>query len=149
MKRLLLMLITLLATTAQAEVTHIIPDEQLLNSGITIIDIRTEDEWKQTGLVKGAIPITFFDERGGYNAREFLNSLQQHIEPGQPVALICRTGNRTRVVSQFLSEQGYQVTNLQGGITKLMREGYQPVSYNQRLKELSATGSCTPSPKGC
>lgn len=149
MKRLLALLITLLVTTAQAEVTHIIPDEQLLNSGITIIDIRTEGEWKQTGLVKDTIPITFFDERGDYNAEEFLNSLQQHIKPGQPVALICRTGNRTRAVSQFLSEQGYQVTNLQGGIAKLMREGYQPVSYNQRLTELSATGSCNPSPKGC
>jgi rhodanese-related sulfurtransferase len=149
MKTLLALLITLLATTAQAQVTHLVPDEQLLNSGITIIDIRTEGEWKQTGLVKGAIPITFFDERGAYNAQEFLNSLQQHTDPGQPIAVICRTGNRTRAVSQFLSEQGYQVTNLQGGIAKLIREGYQPVSYNQRLTELSATGSCTPSPKGC
>ncbi len=35
-------------------------DQQLLDTKIKIIDIRTPSEWKETGLVKGSIPIIVF-----------------------------------------------------------------------------------------
>jgi len=150
MRRLLTgVLFSLAAVTAQAEVTHIQPDEELLNSDITIIDIRTEGEWQQTGLVAGAIPITFFDEQGQYDARAFLSSLEEHVNSDEPFAIICRTGNRTRAISGFLSDQGYQVVNLQGGIHALMAEGYQPVAFQQRVAELEEAGQCTLDSKGC
>jgi rhodanese-related sulfurtransferase len=148
---LLLSLLALpaLVLPALAEVTHRPASAELINSGIPVIDIRTEQEWRQTGVVAGAIPITFFDARGRYDAQAFLQQLEQQVDKDQPIALICRTGNRTRAVSQFLSEQGYQVINMEGGIMKMLREGYQPVSYNQRVAELNATDSCTPGPMGC
>lgn len=128
-------LLSLMAVSALAEVTHTYPDEELLKSGMTIIDIRTQGEWEETGLVAGAIPITFFDEQGQYDARAFLSSLEEHVSRDEPFAIICRTGNRTRAISDFLSDQGYQVVNLQGGIHGLMAEGYQPVDFQEQAAE--------------
>jgi rhodanese-related sulfurtransferase len=45
-------------------------------------------------------------------------------KPDQPVIVICRSGNRTRAASQFLSQQaGYQkVYNVKGGIRSWVSE---------------------------
>ncbi|MBE0496070.1 MAG: rhodanese-like domain-containing protein [Campylobacterales bacterium] len=96
---------------------------------MTIIDIRTEPEWRETGLVSGAIPLTFFDEKGRYDTKVFLAKLEKYVTKETPFALICRTGNRTSAVSEFLGELGYAVINLQGGMVELVKQGYQPVPY--------------------
>lgn len=112
-----------------ADLRHIDVDKEIVSSGIKIIDIRTEPEWKETGLVENAIPITFFDEQGRYDAQAFVNELNKHVKKDREFALICRTGNRTVAVSEFLSKQGYKVINLKGGIKRLMSQGYIPEPY--------------------
>ena len=107
-------------------------DQKLVNSKIKIIDIRTPGEWIHTGIVKGSIPIMFFDERGNYNLEEFLDELNKHIKPGERFALICDTGSRTKVVGVPLGqEMGYNVIDLKGGIQyaivkKIPIEVYKP-----------------------
>lgn len=92
-------------------------DQKLIDSKIKIIDIRTPSEWKTTGLLKGSIPITFFDEQGNYNAEAFLGQLNKVVKKGERFALICNSGNRTQVVGNFLGKQlGYNIIDLQGGI---------------------------------
>jgi len=107
-------------------------DQKLLDSKIKIIDIRTPGEWVHTGLVKGSIPIMFFDERGNYNLDVFLDELHKNIKPGERFALICNTGSRTKIVGVPLGqEMGYNVIDLKGGIQyaiakKIPLEPYQP-----------------------
>lgn len=102
---------------------------QIIESGIKIIDIRTAPEWTETGIVKGSIPITFFDERGNYDAQKFLNILSGYVNKNEEFALICRTGNRTTAVSDFLGKMGYNVVNLKGGVKSLVRQGYKLAQY--------------------
>ena len=104
---------------------------ELVQSGIKIIDIRTEPEWVQTGIVKDSIPITFFDSRGNYDAEKFLNDIGKYVKKGEEFALICRTGSRTTVVSDFLGRQGYNVINLKGGVISLGRQGFKLVPYTK------------------
>ena len=116
MKRLLVILL-LLTVSLFAEVKNQYVDQKLLDSGIQIVDIRTPGEWKQTGLLKGSIPIMFFDERGNYNIPLFMDTLSRKVDTKKEFALICRTGSRTIPVSDFLSKKyGYHIINLQGGI---------------------------------
>ena len=111
----------------QVDVT---PD--FFKKGITVIDIRTPGEWRQTGIVKGAKTIMFFDERGGYDIPAFLRELNKYVKKDEPFALICHTGSRTATVSDFLSKElGYKVINLRGGMECLVRQGYQPVPYKK------------------
>ena len=108
------------------------PSEQTLNSKIPIIDIRTPPEWHETGLIKGAIPIMFFDERGRYDVQIFLKELNKKVDTTKPFALICRTASRTKVVSEFLSSQlNYNVTNLLGGMVYVKAKGLPTEVYKK------------------
>lgn len=92
-------------------------DQKLINSKIKVIDIRTVGEWKTTGLLKGSIPIMFFDEQGNYNMEAFLAELNKKVKKNERFALICNSGNRSHTLGTYLGNQlGYNVINLQGGI---------------------------------
>ena len=104
---------------------------EIVQSGIKIIDIRTGPEWEQTGIVEDSIPITFFDARGNYDAQKFLDTLSGYVKKGEEFALICRTGNRTTAVSDFLGKQGYDVINLKGGVKSLGQQGFKLIPYTK------------------
>ncbi|WP_458699516.1 rhodanese-like domain-containing protein [Sulfurospirillum sp. 1307] len=128
MKKVILALI-LISSFLLAGVKTLNASPEIVNSGIKIIDIRTKPEWLQTGIVKGAIPITFFDERGNYDVPKFLKLLNKYVDKNEEFALICRTGNRTTAVSDFLGKMGYKVINLKGGVVSLMKQGYKLTPY--------------------
>ncbi len=122
--------IVLVSVYLFAEVEQINATPDFFKKEIIVIDIRTPGEWKQTGIVKGAHTIMFFDERGGYNTKEFLKELEKIVKKDKPFALICRTGSRTTMISDFLDKElDYKVINLQGGMVELMRRGYKPTPY--------------------
>lgn len=112
---------------AYAEVIDIdnIELTRLAAKGVPIIDIRTEGEWKSTGIIAGSKLFTFFDEKGQANAPQWLEKLKPIAKPDQPVILICRSGNRTKVATQFLSNQaGYKtVYNVSKGLSGWLSEG--------------------------
>ncbi|MHC3995360.1 rhodanese-like domain-containing protein [Thiomicrolovo sp. ZZH C-3] len=113
-----------------AEVINAPASQTLLSKQIPIVDIRTPGEWKETGLVKGSIPIMFFDEKGEYNVDRFMLQLKAKVDTTKPFALICRTGSRTSMLAPFLAQTyGYTVYNLQGGIMTAYRAGLPIVPY--------------------
>ena len=105
-----------------AEVSHVNNQElaQLIKDGVPVIDIRRAEEWQQTGVVEGSHLLTFFDKRGGYNFPKWMEAFSQIVpDRDTPFVLICRTGNRTNILSQALDKQlGYVKTyNVKKGIT--------------------------------
>ena len=131
MKRIIFgLLIT--ATALMAELQNVWVTKDFLKKDIKIIDIRTPGEWNETGIVKGAYTIMFFDEKGKFNVEEFLEKLNKIVKKDEQFALICRTGSRTAEIAKFLSsELGYNVINLGGGMMKLKHEGHKPVPYKE------------------
>lgn len=125
-------LLALLATSLMADYTAQPIDQKILDSKIKIIDIRTPSEWKTTGIVKGSIPIMFFDEQGNYDLNGFTSQLNKKIKKGERFALICNSGSRTQMVGSHLgNKMGYNVLDLQGGIQyaiakKIPLEPYKP-----------------------
>lgn len=97
--------------------------ESLLDEGVTLVDIRRPEEWAQTGVVRGSKKLTFFFASGRVNP-QFLTDIEKVVPKDKPVALICRTGNRTRAAGEFLAkEMGYaDVYNVKHGITGWMSE---------------------------
>lgn len=90
---------------------------ELIASDTPIVDIRTPGEWRETGLLKKAIPIMLFDEKGNYDLKDFLDKLNKAVDTKKPFALICRTGSRTKLLAPFLSQKlGYNVINLTNGM---------------------------------
>ncbi len=100
--------------------------EKLLDQGVTLVDIRRPEEWRQTGIIKGSHTITLFDDNG-HVVEDFISKFSAIAPTDKPVALICRTGNRTRAASTMLIKQlGYKnVYNVTRGITDWIRSGKQ------------------------
>ncbi len=132
MKLKILLGLSVLFSSVSAEVAHIDNQQlqQLLANKVPIIDIRRAEEWRQTGVVENSHLLTFFDKKGGYNLPKWLTTLDSIIQKDKPFILICRTGNRTHVLSQALDKQlGYkQVYNVKKGITDWKRKGLPVVS---------------------
>lgn len=111
------MLFFVLTVSVFATVTNEEASQKLIDSTMPIVDIRTPGEWKETGLLKRAIPIMLFDEKGNYNLRVFLDKLNKAVDTTKPFAIICRTGSRTRILATFLSKKlNYNVINLKSGM---------------------------------
>ena len=109
---------------------NVYPDKNMLeNSDMKIVDIRTAMEWQQTGIVPGSKTVTFFDEMGNYDADGFLKAMDELGGKDVEIGLICRTGARTSQIANFMSQAGYNVKNLAGGVMKLMGEGYELEEY--------------------
>ncbi len=127
-----LILLTLLLTAGWAEVINEPASKELMEKKIPVIDIRTPGEWKETGLLKGSIPIVFFDANGGYNVERFMKELNARIDTKKPYALICLTGTRTSMLAPYLSETyGHTVYNLEGGIVNAYRSGLPIEPYKE------------------
>jgi rhodanese-related sulfurtransferase len=79
---------------------------------VLLVDIRRPEEWADTGVPEGAIRLDMTS--GAFEAR--LASLKAE-NPGKPIALICRTANRTRTVQEQLTARGWQgLVNVRGGM---------------------------------
>jgi rhodanese-related sulfurtransferase len=114
-----------------SQTVHVKPTKEMLESGIMkIIDIRTESEWKQTGVLPQAHCITFFDEFGNYDVDAFIREYEKVADKEELVGLICRTGTRTRMVADFMRKNGYNAVNLDGGVFFLPTIGVELVPYN-------------------
>jgi rhodanese-related sulfurtransferase len=106
-----------LSVSLLASITNEEASQGLIDSATPIVDIRTPGEWKETGLLKRAIPIMLFDEKGNYDLKLFLEQLNSTVDTKKPFAIICRTGSRTKILASFLSQKmNYDVINLKSGM---------------------------------
>ena len=97
-------------------------------AGVPVIDIRRPDEWTSTGVIDGSHLITFFDQQGQANPG-FFEEMSKLAGPNDEVIFLCRSGNRSGVLSEYLAEKaGYtRVYNVAGGMLDWIGAG-NPVS---------------------
>lgn len=81
---------------------------------LRLFDIRTPKEWRATGVAPGAGRVDFY--RGpDHVAAYILRELEGNRDA--PIALICRTGNRTTEAQRYLQSIGFtQVYNVREGM---------------------------------
>jgi rhodanese-related sulfurtransferase len=146
MRRLLLASLLAISSLAHAEVIDIdnAQLEKLSKSGVPVIDIRLQQEWEETGIVAGSKLLTFFDAQGRYDAPAWLEKVKPIAKPNEPVIVICRSGNRTKPVSQFLSLQaGYTtVYNVKNGIKGWIASGGPVAPATQSIASCKAAKTC-------
>lgn len=125
MKKIVVILGLLVLVVFYVNIFHeepkVIPNATLsklfLHKGIPIIDIRTQKEWHETGIVPGSHLITFYKEDKTFDEEKFMKQLQSVVDKKDSFAILCRSGNRSNRVSRFLNSKGYtHVINLAGGI---------------------------------
>lgn len=102
--------------------------EALQGDGVLLVDIRTPGEWQQTGVIEGARLVTYTDPES------FLAQVRPHLQEGQSLALICRSGNRTsRATRQIAGLVDAPVIDVAGGMNRVLAEGYAPVAPTRAM----------------
>tara|TARA_B100001013_G_scaffold175367_1_gene105371 strand:+ start:106 stop:570 length:465 start_codon:yes stop_codon:yes gene_type:complete len=90
--------------------------KMLLESSVPLIDIRTEGEWHETGVINSSHLLTFFDKDGNYDFKKWMIEIGEIADENGPVIIICRTGRRSRIVSNMMIKENseyliYHATN--------------------------------------
>ncbi len=93
----------------------------MVNDSVQLVDVRTPEEFSE-GHIKGAKNINVFD-------KDFIDKSLKALDTSKPVAVYCRSGKRSADAARKLSEKGYHVTNLKGGILAWKGKD-QPISLD-------------------
>ena len=93
-------------------------EKAILSKNIQLLDVRTADEYK-AGHIKNSFQANWL------NKAEFEDRIS-HLDKNQPIFVYCLIGGRSAAAAAYLSEKGYDVTNLTGGITA-WKQGAKPV----------------------
>ena len=104
----------------------------LQSEGVLVIDIRRQQEWIETGILKGAKTITAFQKDGKLHPefKDFdILVPNLHI----PFILYCRSGRRTGILRDALENSlGFtRAMHLSGGIVAWKKVGKRLVTYTQ------------------
>ncbi|HIP11252.1 MAG TPA: rhodanese-like domain-containing protein [Arcobacter sp.] len=117
----ILLTLCMIATLSFADFREVDTKElqAMIKKGVQVIDIRRAGEFKQTGIIKGAHMLTFFDNRDKYDVPAWMNEFVKIVKTReQPFVIYCAHANRTKVVGNFLSKdlKYKNVYDLRGGI---------------------------------
>jgi rhodanese-related sulfurtransferase len=117
---LAILVATGLPAAAQDAATQLIAADQAMQLAaahkLVVVDVRSPQEWQQTGVPAGAQLVTIHQPNGLLG---FLDAINETLGPDhdQPIALICASGSRSTLASSALAEAGYtQVYNIREGM---------------------------------
>lgn len=80
---------------------------------LQLVDCREPYEWR-AGRIEGAIHIPLNRIMAGATA---------DLDPGKPVVVVCRSGNRSELASMMFQARGFEAYNLEGGMEQWERDG--------------------------
>jgi rhodanese-related sulfurtransferase len=81
-------------------------------SDIQLVDCRQQYEW-DAGRVEGAIHIPLDSIMAGGGA---------DLDHDKPIAVICRSGNRSELATMMLQARGFDAHNVEGGMEAWARD---------------------------
>ena len=95
-----------------AEIVEVNNDkiDKLIKVGVPLVDIRTEREWYETGVIDQSNLLTFFDKYGNSKVEEWITKFEKIAGRKDPVIIICRSGRRSRVVANYLVQKENYLT---------------------------------------
>ena len=95
-----------------AEIVEVNNDkiDKLIKVGVPLVDIRTEREWDETGVIDQSNLLTFFDKYGNSKVEEWTTKFEKIAGRKDPVIIICRSGRRSRVVANYLVQKENYLT---------------------------------------
>jgi len=80
---------------------------------IQLIDCREPYEW-EAGRVDGAVHIPL---------NQIMAGAGHQLDPTRPVAVICRSGNRSELAAMMLQARGFEAYNVAGGMEEWAAQG--------------------------
>ena len=100
--------------------------KRLKEDGYKFIDIRTEKERENTGIISGSLEITAFDIYGNF-VPEFMKTFRDLVELDDNIVFISNEGEIASMLANGFVEQlnASNMYALKGGIQQLIKENYK------------------------
>ncbi|MFT6289761.1 MAG: rhodanese-related sulfurtransferase [Ilumatobacter sp.] len=91
-------------------------DLHALGPGITLIDVREDDEW--------------LDARVPFARQVALGTMPENLDAfnGEPTYVMCKVGGRSFHACEFAASQGLKAVNVSGGMLAWLAAGYETES---------------------
>ena len=125
--RILLFLFIISIKCVNAEVIDIDNSElkNLIEKDIKIIDVRTQNEWKSTGIIKESILISLLDKKNKFIFDNWYKDFNKKISRNEAVILVCALGVRSKYISNLINKKNpdLKIYNLKKGINNWIRSG--------------------------
>ncbi len=83
-----------------------------VDGGALLLDVREPYEFTQ-GRADGALNLPLSEFQARYT----------ELDADRPIAVICRSGNRSDLAAEFLRKAGFNAVNVVGGMLAWQREG--------------------------
>lgn len=99
-----------LMTLGQTKVTNTDAFQKINNENVQLVDVRTDEEYSKKHL-KNSIHIN-------WNDKENFDALASKLDKKKPVYVYCLSGGRSNKAAQYLTEKGFEVFDIEGGIMK-------------------------------
>jgi rhodanese-related sulfurtransferase len=94
--------------------------------GVQILDVRTAAEFN-SGYIEHALQANWMDE-GEFKRRT------QFLDKNIPVYIYCASGGRSASAQEYLVNQGFKVTNLEGGMSNWKMKGLPIVGGGAKVQ---------------
>lgn len=85
--------------------------------GVQVVDVRTAGEFSEAHIEANGIMNIDVKQH------DFMAQAKERLSKSRPVAVYCRSGRRSADAAGMLSEEGYNVTDLKGGILEWQKRG--------------------------
>ena len=103
--------------------------KMLLKNSVPLIDIRTEGEWHETGVIKSSHLLTLFDKDGNYDFKKWMIEVEKIADENGPVIIICRSGRRSLIISNMMIKENseYLIYHAINGIKSWIKSSNETV----------------------
>ena len=101
-------------TSGYRNVTTDVFESQIKSENVQILDVRTKKEFDEGHLAE-AKQIDIKNE-------DFMKTAKTVLDKSKTIAVYCRSGKRSADAAKQLSDAGYKVINMKGGILKWENE---------------------------
>ena len=127
--KIFLVIFLLFTKFVNAEVIDINNRElsNLIEKKIKIIDVRTQNEWKSTGIIKGSFLISLLNKNKKFIFEEWYEMFKNQFDNNKSIIFICASGVRSNYISHLVKKKKPDliVYNLKKGINYWIRSGYK------------------------
>ncbi len=90
-------------------------DKEIKADSVVLLDVRTPQEYAE-GHIDGALNINIQSD-------DFRQRAEKELSKDSTILIYCRSGRRSMEAAGILSELGYKVVNLKGGIIEWKGDG--------------------------
>ena len=127
--RILLFLFIISIKFVNAEVIDIDNSElkNLIEKDIKIIDVRTQNEWKSTGIIKESFLVSLLNKNKKFIFEDWYAIFKNRFSNNKSIIFICASGVRSNYISHLVKKKKPDliVYNLKKGINYWIRSGYK------------------------